>query len=382
MARPLLVVAALALLGPFGFGAEPSARKSGAISTKSFGEGGGYKHPDAAVGGFFEQAPPRPADLKPERPRLPGQSTPPSAAKAAESSSPRLASPSASPDSAKAPAGSLRLDGARADADEAAASENARRDYETRLLGQAAQTGHPGLAAPGAGAIAPAGAAEEGSLFVSLELDPQESGSLRDAVAGLSQAAAFRADSRFQPMPGQGGSIQISGWLPVSRLGDAIARPGVRRVMVEHAARSARASGTSGDFVVGLRVADPAHPEESILAGVKNLQAQADFKIAAADGRPRFYLEAVPGGALAMVAGRLPVSRLSRALAIPGVVKITPALAAAEEAPPARGPGRMARFLNFVLSRGLWLAVLTLLLALPTIGKAIMRALSVFVPYR
>ena len=47
---PLVLVSVL--------GASAAPVREPVLSTKSFGEGGGYKHPDAAVGGFLESAPP------------------------------------------------------------------------------------------------------------------------------------------------------------------------------------------------------------------------------------------------------------------------------------------------------------------------------------
>ena len=45
-------------------------------------------------------------------------------------------------------------------------------------------------------------------------------------------------------------------------------------------------------------------------------------------------------------------------------------------------PIKKAGFLRFVMERGLWLFLLTVLLALPTMGVAVKKGLSVFVPYR
>jgi hypothetical protein len=220
-------------------------------------------------------------------------------------------------------------------------------------------------------------------LFVEIELDPQEAGALRDAVAGLGAAAAFRPDARFQPMPGAAGAVRISGWLPASRLGDAIARPGVKRVEVERGSRPAGDNRLTGAYLLTLRVADPARPDESIAESVRELTGATGFALERV-----FGLEKIPGGgAVALVSGTMPVSRLSRALGLPGVIKVvsTPPVAAPPAAPDASADGKPARkegFLQFVMARSLWLVLITALLALPAVGAAVKQGLAVFVPYR
>lgn len=372
-----------------GFSAAHAAPAKSPFSNKSFGDGGGYKHPDASVGGFFEAAPERPAEPKPQRPKLPPKAEPKTGTVEAAPSRPRprpfpapamadapvkTAAAEAAPSSVPAPApdaGGAALD---------SASEDARRDYESRLLGIAPEPRRPGLADAGS-AFARETAAEaapgEGVLFVSLELDPREAGALRDAVAGLGAAAAFRPDARFQPLPGEGGKVRISGWLPASRLGDAIARPGVKRVAVERGSRPAADSRLAGDFLVRLRVRDASRTEESIAESVRELTAQSGFAM----GRVLGVETAAGGGAAAIVSGTIPLSRLSRALGLPGVLAVDSASPARAEAPPAEH-SKKEGFLSFVMARGLWLVLLTVLLALPVMGKAVRNGLAVFVPYR
>src|SRR4051812_19823666 len=67
-----LVATAAALSAP----AAPAAEAP--FSTKSFGEGGGYTHPDAAVGQYFETKPEKPARRRP-RPSEPRATTRPHA---------------------------------------------------------------------------------------------------------------------------------------------------------------------------------------------------------------------------------------------------------------------------------------------------------------
>jgi hypothetical protein len=176
--------------------------------------------------------------------------------------------------------------------------------------------------------------------------------------------------------------VRISGWLPVSRLGDAIARPGVRRVAVERASRPMGDERLTGAYVVKLRVADASRPEESIKDALRTLTAQAGFKL-----DRTFAVEAASGGGGTVLAsGTMPVSRLSRAMGLPSVISIDAALSpsvdmaavAAEPSAPVKKEG----FLKFVMARGLWLVVLTMLLVLPAMSEAVKKALSVFVPYR
>jgi hypothetical protein len=384
---------ALALVGAL---ALPSHAQ---FTNKAFGEGGGYKHPDKEAGQFLEEAPRQgPAELKPQPHPIP-------AAKPVGGVSPAPAIPSRprpipfsselpkadAPSRSESPRpGDSRRDSsafaspAKAAPSEDDDSESARRDYESKILGAPSEAARPRLGgaefppAPGA----PGGAepspvpTEEGLLFVSLELDATEAGSLRDAVAGLGASAAFRPDARFAPTAADGG-MRISGWVPASRLGDAISSPGVRRVAVERGSRPAPDARLSGAFLVTLRVADASKPDEAVAESVRELSAKTGFKL------DRVYgVETAPGAApTALVSGTFPLSSLSRAMGLPEVVRIT-AAETASEPPPAAPAAARGGFLSFVMNRALWLVLLTALLALPTIGEVVRKGLSVFVPYR
>jgi len=371
------------------------------FGNKSFGDGGGYKHPDQQVGQYFEIKPTFPEALKDEQEpaKLEAKAIAPLDGEAAPAAAitrerrrprPRIELP-ATETAGKAPAKLAAT--AQTGTSDDTAGDDARRDFETKMLGASSEPRRPGLADPKeAPAMKDAPAAKEapvlpmlaeiptgeGMLFVSLELDPQEAGSLRDAVAGLGSAAAFRPDARFQPIPGERGSVRISGWLPVSRLGDAIARPGVKRVSVERGSRPAADDRVGGAYLVTLRVSDQSRPDDSIAQSVASLTAETGFKFERVLG-----IESVPGGAsTALISGTMPVSRLSRALGHSAVVRIASAdpVEAAPAAP--AQPSRKAGFVSFVMEKGLWLVLLTLLLALPSIGEAVKKGLSVFVPYR
>lgn len=387
---PALVVT----LAAFSSAQTPPAKAP--FGNKSFGDGGGYKHPDTAVGQYFEVKPTFPEALKSEDGTQPAKIEAKAIAPLTGAAAPAIADarperrrprPQADRTAAEKPPAKLAVTAQTGISDDSA-SDDARREYETKLFGAPPEARRPGLADP---KEAPAFSKEapvlpllfevpagEGMLFVSLELDPQEAGSLRDAVAGLGAAAAFRPDARFQPMPGERGSVRISGWLPVSLLGDAIARPGVKRVQVERGSRPAADDRVVGAYLVTLRVADSSRPDESIAQSVQALGAETGFKFERVLG-----IESIPGGAsTALVSGTMPVSRLSRALALPAVVRIAsaPPLETAPAAPAAAS--KKAGFVVFVMDKGLWLVLLTLLLALPSMGDAIKKGLAVFVPYR
>lgn len=399
--RYLIPALVVTVVGFSSVHAEPA--KPSPFSNKSFGDGNGYKHPDADVGQYFETKPQNPAELKPERPHVPAKVTPEIKPAAAIASRPRPrpfspvvskaevpgrtisarteTAPLSAPPSVNPPAAPVAgavAEGGALDS----ASEDARRDYETRLLGAAPAPRRPGLSDLKVIPLTdPAQSAStgEGMLFVSLELDPQEAGTLRDAVAGLGSAAAFRPDARFQPIPGMGGSVRISGWLPASRLGAAISRPGVKRVAVERGSLPGADNSVVGDYLLKLRVTDAAHPEQSVAESVREMSSATGFKLDRV-----FGFETAPGGgSTALVSGKMPVSRLARALGLPGIINITSAPsseAPVSDAPAA--PAKKAGFLEFVMAKGLWLVLLTVILALPTVGEAVRNGLAVFVPYR
>lgn len=371
--------------------AHAAPAKTSPFSNKSFGDGGGYKHPDSTVGQFLETKPQIPADEPSPRPAPPAKVSPEPrpAREAASRPRPRPFAPivvEKKHESTPAPERRAIPSGAEEGAHDSA-SEDARRDYEARLFGAESEPRRPLLEetrepssyeAPSSEAASPAPSGE-GLLFVSLELEPQEASALRDAVAGLGSAAAFRPDARFQPLPIAGGSVRISGWLPAARLGDAIARPGVRRVEVERGSRPAPDTRVRGSYVLKLRVTDATRPEESIAASVQELTSGAGFTLGRVIG-----VEKTPvGGSVALVSGSMPVSQLSRVLGFSGVIGVAsdlPVEAPVSDAPAAPAP--KGGFLQFVMARSLWLVLLTALLALPTVAEVVKKGLSVFVPYR
>ncbi|OGS35742.1 MAG: hypothetical protein A2506_03900 [Elusimicrobia bacterium RIFOXYD12_FULL_66_9] len=395
MKRALL--AALLSLLALSAGAADAPR--GGFSTKSFGEGGGYKHPDAATGQYLEDAPRQevpPSSSIDSEPRPPETNTPASAPIARVSPvAPVPGRPAAprrdvAPPAKAAPRVSLwrglvsPLDmpssqAGVADPDEA--SERGRRDYDSHILGQYDAASRPRLEGAPEAPMSDASSVSSDAqrLFVSLELDPREAGSLRDAVAGLGTAVGFSADARFQPLSGPAGTSLISGWIPAAQLGLAAMQPGIKRVRVETNPRPSPAREISGEFLVGLRLEDSSRAREAVEAGVRALASTSGFRLTRVIG-----LETAPDGrVVAVISGVLPLSRLSRAMGRSEVVMITPLSASAASAPAEEAPlSRAGGFARFVAERGLWLLLLTLAMALPGLRRAVGRALSVFVPYR
>lgn len=433
MKRAPALAAAFLLLAPLARSADPAPADAPKKPFKAsfIGENGGYKGSDPVTDQYLQgglgAAPANPLDATPAAtPAARPDATParapiaaPAAANAASSDSslapvsPRTDAPSRS--SAARPAATERnisdreatrpaarpslwnglvkpLDMPSAqtqDSDPESARAGSDGDYDSHILGAAPGTARPALkdsvaspsAPAGTTALAGAAPANGGRVFVSLELDPREAGSLRDAVAGLSAASGFAADARFEAMPGPGGTAKISGWINSSRLADALSRPGVKRLSIEPVARPSTARPVGSPFFVGLRVADPARASEAVDAGVRSLGDAAGFRLTRVVG-----LETAPDGrAVAVLEGTLPLSRLSKALDLPEVAKILPvgfepptppAPASSTPAPGARG------FASFALQRGWWLIVLTLLLALPSLRAPARRAAAVFSPYR
>lgn len=365
---------------------------SAQFSNKSFGDGGGYKHPDKEAGQFLEEAPRQgPAEIKPQPEPIsakPAEGVAPAAPIPSRprpipfsTPLPRSDAPATKTASGSPSAGSDKAPAVRAAQTTAATEEDgeaARRDYDSKILGAPAEAARPKLGLDVEAPANPQPAAgvptEEGMLFVSVELDAKEAGGLRDAVAGLGAAAAFRPDARFEPVSSEGG-VRLSGWVPASRLGDAIARPGVRRVSVERGSRPAPDQRTTGSFLVTLRLPQSSKPEEAVAESVRGLASRTGFKLDRV-----FGVDSAPGAApTALVSGTLPLSSLSRAMGLPEVARITAADAPAVGSAPA--PAREG-FLKYVMGRALWLVLLTLLLILPAVGGAVRRGLSVFVPYR
>lgn len=376
---------------------------AGEMSSKQLGAGGGYTHPSAEAGDYLENGPRRevpPAAM----PRIP-PATPPAAIPRPAPASPVAAAPVAAPAPSIAPHvaapaaakpltpslwnGMVKpLAAAPAEGgDEEQARAAGAQGYDGSSEAPALAAASPAAAMPARDAVA-AFPGRPDALFVSIELDPGEAGTLRDAVAGLG-AAGFAQDHRFEARQGAGRASIVTGWLPASRLGDAVVSPGVRRVSIETSARPAPREGeTEGAFLIGLRVPDASRPADSIAPALEALARDAGLK-----GQRILGLETAPDGRMvAVVSGRLSLSRLSKALMRSDVVKLVPApapatvpLAPIAAAAPAPAPAvpTPSGFARFMARRGLWLVLLTAAVAflMPGPRSAVARGLSALVPY-
>ena len=418
MRRASLAVAVFFAAVVAAFAAD-SSQKVGFI-----GEGGGYKASDAATDDYLNRAPAPDAGTPAAAPPRISPAPPPVAPAAGVTPRPVPSVPAAVPNprspasrldaprgsaAARAVSGRNEISGdertgagqslwngliqplsmtpseAAESADPDSARASADRDYETHILGMKGAPARSALAPPvltpaGSTALASSsapGRAAGGKVFVSLALDPREAGSLRDAVAGLGASMGFSPDARFEATPGPNGTVLYAGWIPAERLGDALLRPGVKSLRVE-TARSADAAGAGGEFLIGLRLGDATRAREGVDAGVRALTDAAGFRLTRVVG-----LETAPDGRLvAVVAGVLPLSRLSRVMGLPEVAKVSP-LGGDAPAPPAPAveAGGISGFASFVARRGPWLIVLTLLLLLPSLRGPARRAAELFSPY-
>jgi len=408
--KPLIVAAALLL-------SAAGARADGPLKAMSFGDGGGYVHPDPATQQFLDgpgqnspstDAPapnaPTPAPAPASVP-TPAPAAAPTPAAGATTPPPIATRPPAAgaPSNASAPRG-LRNEtmfngvvrplavapGVTSDDPEDARAA-ADSDYSARVLGQASALRGPKIAGPGpvaaaanvphalAAGTSPAGApAAGGRLFVSFEIDPKEAGTLRDAVAGLGASAGFAQDMRFDASSGPDGIARVAGWIPAARLGDALRRPGVKSVRVD-SARPAPSSASSGLYLVGLRLPDPARAKEQVESSLRDMAATVGFRATRVVG-----VEAAPdGSSVALIEGRLPLTNLPAALGRSDVVRIEPLLPAPAAAAPAeKTAGGLSGFAHFAVQRGLWLILLTLLVALPSLRTGAVRLAGIFNPYR
>lgn len=372
---------------------------------KFFGEGGGGA---IAIGGAAGQhlenqgrANTPPQNAKPQTP-------PPAAPSAASGASPRIDTPSRKTSARPAPAERnvsvpeaapekkekakvslwnglvqpLEMNSAAAqNADPADARERSGQDYEALILGAERAPARPKLEKE-ASPAAPLSeqlkdAARDPKLFVSVEIDPVEAGTLRDAVAGLGSAAGFAADSRFGPLAAPGGKMLVSGWLPAKNLAEALKRPGIRRVQIETLPKPTVPSTLSGDFVLGLRVEDPRQAKDVVTSEVQSLNNDVSFKLSRVVG-----VETTKEGEhFAIIEGSLPLNNLSRVLSRSAIAKVSPLTAASHPAPAPPAP-TFQGFGKYVMQNGLWLIVITLALALPTLRSIVRRATEIFVPYR
>lgn len=361
----------------------------------SFGDGGGYKHPDPATQQFLDgpgpAAAPSPASpsaqvavapvVRAASSVAPVPAPAPASARIAPPSTARAAAPSAN--APVRPLGVTAADIAADDAD--AASAAAADDYDARVLGlgpgpRRARVSGQAAASPSRATGAATASAQSAAprLFVSIAIDPQEAGTLRDAVAALGVNSGFAADGRFAPTPGPDGLARVAGWIPAARLAEALRGPGIKSVSVA-APRPAPGAPLRANYRIGLLVSDPAQATAEVRARLRDLASREGFRPTRVVG-----LQAAPDGrAVAVVEGGLPIDNLGEVLGLSDVASVEPLISVPVRArvPMPPTPGGLRGFARFAMHRGLWLILLTLLAALPVIRDGAGRLAEMFNPY-
>lgn len=422
----------LAFLLAFGAGAVSAAQVEaprGGFRTNYIGEGGSYQQPSAGAGDYLETGSRQQGGNGTFGPiaapiHNPSIEAPPSSAPAEEAAvsdshqsaqpvQPAPTAPTVKPD-ARAPQkeedrGRYSLWGGLAqppalpkdkigEISEDEAMGLGRTDYERRILGLAAR---PEADADGktlkdsvasAPAAVPSDGPQAGEIFVSFDIDlknhPEQ---YRDALAGLSSAAGFRPDARFEPRFSRTGAERASvwGWMPSEKIGAAMQVPNVAKLQIEDPARgpgSARSAGAEAgamtDILIGVRL--PAELSSSS-GEARKYASRALDELASAAGfawKKTIGYQQPPGSKsmVLIVSGAVPIRSLDRVLAHRDVVKISPVpppLPASLEAPAAAEQPFKARFLAYVLSHAPFLIVATVIMVAP----GVLRLLHVFVPY-
>ena len=275
------------------------------------------------------------------------------------------------------------------------ASQMGRHDYDGDRSGPAGVSAS-GTAKPAAGSgLALAGvnpSAAQGETFVTVDF-ALKGAQLKDAVAGLAGVAGFRQDMRFAPVfsgPAKA-RASVSGWLPLSRVGEAMKSSLVQRIQTQEGVSLATLSnppplpvdGPVSQVIVGIRVRDRSAVDETLTRVTRELAEQSGFHLTETVG-----IQPVPGSKdLALVVvGSVSSRELSRLMAHPDVLKVLPAPGATPaqpgSAPPT--PGKKVGFLSFVKDRAPMLLVVTLLLLVASVADRMRwgRLFEFFVPYR
>ncbi|MBI4387257.1 MAG: hypothetical protein HY551_07730 [Elusimicrobia bacterium] len=244
------------------------------------------------------------------------------------------------------------------------ASAQGRADYGKKILGEAGEGAQPARTLPSEnegrmllgklGRPAAADAEKSKGLFIGLELDLASEGvEYRDALANLARSVGFVPDNRFpaefrdypvgalgasaapggryapgtagkevQPLP----AAKVWGWLPARNLQSLVRLPQVARVDMEPGSgrSNAASNGAASSMVLALRIPSGAGPSETLRAALDRWDRDAGFVLERTIG-----LQRIPNSTehALIVAGRLPVRRLSVLMADPGVVKMMPFVA-------------------------------------------------------
>jgi hypothetical protein len=249
------------------------------------------------------------------------------------------------------------------------AKMNGRADYESHILGEDAKAVGSGVSGPDlVGGLRPEADASQG-LFISLEMEL--SGTLRDAVASLTQRSGFRQDEKSDPSFSDEAKtrVMLRGWVPPNRLGDVLG-PGVHRLQV-HRSSKPESEGALTELLVGLSIPTGASPSAVLSVAASRLALRSGFEI-----RKVIGYQTIPGTSkmVIIVSGKVPVSNISKVMGDPSVVKVVPSPDSAS-APAAASPKRSSgSFLSHAASKNPVLLLLAVLLTLSLAGTAFARS--------
>ena len=248
------------------------------------------------------------------------------------------------------------------------AKVNGRADYDSHILGDDAKTLGSGVSGPDLAGLRLEADPSEG-LFVSLELEL--SGTLRDAVASLTQRSGFRPDEKAAPAFSDEAKtrVMLRGWVPPSRLGEVLG-PEVHRLQVHSSSRPG-SEGARTELLVGLSVPTGASPSAVLSAATSRLALRSGFEI-----RKVIGYQTIPGTSrmVIIVSGQVPVSNIAKVMGDPSVVKVVPSpdsVPAQAAAPAKRYSGS---FLAHAASKNPVLFLLAVLLTLSLAGTAFARS--------
>lgn len=248
------------------------------------------------------------------------------------------------------------------------AKVNGRADYESHILGEDAKTIGPGVSGPDLAGLRLEADPSEG-LFVSLELEL--SGTLRDAVASLTERSGFRPDEKFTPAFSDEAKtrVMLRGWVPPHRLGEVLG-PGVHRMQVHRSSRP-DSEGARTELLVGLSIPTGASPSAVLSAAASRLALRSGFEV-----RKVIGYQTIPGTSrmVIIVSGQVPVSNIAKVMGDPSVVKVVPSPDSVPAQAAAPAQRRSGSFLSHAASKNPVLFLLALLLTLSLAGTAFARS--------
>ncbi len=330
---------ALLLAGPFA-SAEGAGRREATLDPLFMGEGKTYPKPTPDQEGFHQNYPLYGLDGRASEKRAPSPETPSrhAAPRAAAGAKAAPSAPSSRPSETPKPERPAAMEGLsrffKAAKERAAASPSGARrppaptaedldaQYDHNTARDSTELLRPeGPSAPPRAAIEPMPSRSESDVFVAMDLDVAGNpGQYRDAVAQLSKTAGFSVDSRFSPAFKDGRRIAVWGWLPASKIGEAMRSPWVARLEAPRGSLGGSKSKARATIKVLLRL-PAANGQRALASSLMRLSA-AGFQWQRTIGfEPQSSYRGVRRLA---VIGTAPVSRMNRLMADPSVLRVEP----------------------------------------------------------